>query len=125
MNNWIDVNDRLPDTNRYVWVTVKNDYIGGAYEVAVDWYDQYEPEWNSYDGRIVAWMEIDNEPQPYGTKQQKEEVKTVETNWGFNTKEIERLKEENKNLLKKNIELTNLIHKMRMKAFELIDTKEG
>lgn len=123
MNNWIDVNDRLPDTNRYVWVTIKNVYED-SYEVAIDWYDLYEPEWNMYDGRIVAWMEIGNEPQPYGTKQQKEETKTVETNWGFNTKEIERLKEENKNLLKRNIELTNLIHKMRMKAFELINTKE-
>lgn len=59
MAEWIDVDDRLPDSDRPVWVTLKSG------NVEVDWFDPYEPEWDKYDGRVTAWMEIGAMPEPY------------------------------------------------------------
>lgn len=56
MAEWIDVNDRLPDSSRYVWVTVGN-------AVLIDWHDV--SGWGHYDGKVIAWMEIGKEPEPY------------------------------------------------------------
>lgn len=39
MSEWISVEDRLPDSDRPVWVTLKSG------NVEVDWFDPYEPEW--------------------------------------------------------------------------------
>lgn len=59
MAEWIDVDDRLPDNDRYVWVTTDYGFVG------IDWYDPYEPEWNTFNGEIIAWMEIGEKPEPY------------------------------------------------------------
>lgn len=58
IKKWMDVKDRLPEDCNEKLVTV--DYGDGSKRfVAVAWYDHYEPEWSSYNGFIVAWMDID------------------------------------------------------------------
>lgn len=58
MKEWISVKDRLPEDCNEKFVTV--DYGDDSERfVAVAWYDCYEPEWSSYGGFIVAWMDID------------------------------------------------------------------
>lgn len=59
MSEWINVNDRLPDSNRYVWVTLKSG------NVAITWYDPYEPEWDQFGSSIIAWMYVEGKPEPY------------------------------------------------------------
>ena len=60
MAEWIDVNDRLPDGNRYCWVTLK--WTKG---VVITWYNPHESKWNQFDRTIVAWMYIEGKPEPY------------------------------------------------------------
>ena len=70
MAEWIDVNDRLPDSDRFVWVTVYG-------SVQVDFYDPDYDVWDRYNNAITAWMEIGEMPEPYkpakGAKHNEEE----------------------------------------------------
>lgn len=60
MAEWISVEDRLPDSSRYCWVTLRM-----TREVAITWYDPYEPEWDQFGSSIVAWMYVEGKPEPY------------------------------------------------------------
>lgn len=60
MAQWISVDERLPDSDRYCWVTLRR-----SGEVAITWYDPCEPEWDQFGSSIVAWMYVEGKPEPY------------------------------------------------------------
>lgn len=74
MSKWIRVEDRLPETDRTVWVTICN---LGTLVVTKTWFLPHLKRWNEYEYNILAWMPIEATPEPYNKSYNFETLDTV------------------------------------------------
>jgi Protein of unknown function (DUF551) len=61
MNEWTDVNDRLPEKDQYVLTYVKN----GRPSIRISWYSTYVKRWSylGFEGEVIThWMELPEFP---------------------------------------------------------------
>ena len=92
-NNWIDINDRLPDTGKYVLVSFENVTLPdiGRYETDSDGSGAFYPgdedaSYASFGIFVNAWMPL---PEIYRREEQMMIIKSVKLeNWAKDQKRV-------------------------------------